>query len=230
MVKLARAVLFFLSTLSIYLVIPLVGWGLGHLAKFFSYPPRLGYAIVVALFSLAVSIQAYESVVGIRGGKGEKEKFVFRQHVVRILLIIAMYVTLFFIPLFDRLDIGVFPGPPCVNWLGVVFSAIGYFLIFLSGLALGRQYSQDVTIQPGHRLITWGVYRFIRHPRYLGIILLAIGVSLVFRSWIGLIATIVFSAILLFRIQDEETTMHQEFGVEWEVYRQRSWRLLPYVY
>ena len=228
--KFLRAILFFAGTVVIYLLIPLLGWGLGYLAEFFAFSPRLVYSVVVGLFGLAVGIQAYASTLGIRGGKGEQEKFVFRQHIVRILLIIALYITLFFIPLFDRLGIGVFSAAVGFNWLGVIFSATGYLLIFLSGLALGRQYSQDVTIQEDHQLITGGVYRFIRHPRYLGIVALSIGVSLVFRSWIGLLATVIFWGVLLYRIRDEEATMRLEFGAQWDSYCQHSWRLFPYVY
>jgi protein-S-isoprenylcysteine O-methyltransferase Ste14 len=35
---------------------------------------------------------------------------------------------------------------------------------------------------------------------------------------------------MIFRILDEETAMHKEFGGEWESYCHRSWRLIPYIY
>jgi protein-S-isoprenylcysteine O-methyltransferase Ste14 len=79
-------------------------------------------------------------------------------------------------------------------------------------------------------LITNGIYHSIRHPRYLGVIILSIGVSCVFRSWIGLVASVFFLAIILYRIKDEETLMHEEFGTEWEAYCESSWRLIPYIY
>jgi len=225
-----RAFLFFVATMLLYLGVPLIGWGLMDLQGFFSDPPRLGYALVVGCFSLAVGIQAYGSTLGIRGSKGEQGKFVFRQHVVRILLIFILYVALIFIPYSDRHNIGVILVLADLRWLGVALSFLGFSLIFLSGLALGRQYSQDVTIQKDHQLVIGGVYRFIRHPRYIGIILLAIGFSLGFRSWIGLITSGICTLVLLYRIGDEELTMHKEFGQQWESYCQRSWRLIPYVY
>jgi len=230
LVKLLRALLFFISTILIYLAVPLLGWGVTDLVSFFAYGPRIGYAVIVGLFSLAVGIQAFSSVVGIRGGKGQTEKFVSRQHVVRILLVISLYLELFLLPLFDRHSIGVFSASAGFHWLGAGLSAVGYALVFLSGLALGRQYSQEVTIQADHQLITHGAYRYIRHPRYLGIILLAIGVPLVFRSWIGLMAWFLFTCVLVLRIRDEEALLHKEFGMEWEEYSNRSWRLLPYVF
>jgi len=225
-----RLSLFFVATLLIYLGVPLLGWGLGDLGGFFSSAPRLGYAVIVGMFSLAVGVQAYDSTQGIRGGKGEEGKFVFRQRLVRIGLVLSLYIALFFIPFFDRHGIGVFGDSSIARWLGAVLSALGFTLVFWSGLALGRQYSADVTIQEGHHLITNKVYRYIRNPRYLGVIALSIGVSCIFRSWIGLVASLFFLIILLYRIKDEETLMHTEFGGEWEAYCQRSWRLIPYLY
>ena len=116
------------------------------------------------------------------------------------------------------------------RWLGVGVSALGYALVFWSGLVLGKQYSADVTIQAGHQRITHSIYRFVQHPRYMGVIALAVGISCVFRSWIGLVASVFFLGVILFRIRDEESVLHNEFGLQWEAYCQRSWRLIPYIY
>lgn len=228
--KISRSFLFFFATLLMYLGVPLLGWGLGGIPGFFSSAPRLGYAIVVALFSLAVGIQSYSSVEGIRGKKGESGKLVFRQTILRYALELSLYISLILIPFFDRRGIAVFNDFNNLRWVGAGFSLLGYGLIFYSGLALGRQYSADVTIQENHHLITNSIYRYIRHPRYLGIIGLSIGISGVFRSWVGLLATIIFLVMLLYRIKDEETLMHKEFGPEWEAYCARSWRLIPYIF
>ena len=228
--KFLRFILFFFATQLIYLGLPLLGWGLGDFGGFFSSTPRLGYALVVGLFSLAVGIQAYTSTQGIRGGKGEESKFVFRQRIVRIVLVLSLYIALFIIPFFDRHGILVFGEGSFVHYLGLALSALGFTLVYESGVALGKQYSPDVTIQAGHQLITNGVYHYIRHPRYLGVIALSIGISCLFRSWLGLIATVFFLAILLYRIKDEEAVLHKEFDGEWEAYCKRSWRLIPYIY
>jgi len=103
-------------------------------------------------------------------------------------------------------------------------------LIFYASWALGRLYSPEVTLQNEHRLVTDGLYRLIRHPRYLGGLLQGIGLALLFRSWMGLIFTGIFLVTILFRIQDEEKMMRQAFGAEWGVYCQRSWRLLPWLF
>jgi protein-S-isoprenylcysteine O-methyltransferase Ste14 len=97
-------------------------------------------------------------------------------------------------------------------------------------VTLGRQFSIDVTIQKNHKLITGGIYRFIRHPRYLGIMMFMSGISLVFRSWISVFLSVLTAAILIWRINDEERLMHREFGGVWENYRSKSRRLIPFIY
>jgi protein-S-isoprenylcysteine O-methyltransferase Ste14 len=225
-----RLTLFFIATLLIYLGIPLLGRGLGDRGGYFLSGSRLGYAFVVGIFSLAAGVQAYTATKGIRGGKEEENKFIFRQRIVRIILVLSLYIALFFIPFFDRHGMLGFGDGVYLRWLGVSLSALGFALVYGSGVAVGKQYSANVTIKAGDQLITEGIYRFICHTRYLGVIILSIGVSCIFCSWIGLVASVVFIAILLYRIKDEEAAMHKEFGGEWKTYCKRSWRLIPNLY
>jgi protein-S-isoprenylcysteine O-methyltransferase Ste14 len=225
--KYLRAILFAVSTALIYLGLSLLGWGLDDLSGFFSLAARMGYAAIVGWFALAVGVQAISGTEGIRGGKGDLSKLNRRETIVRIGLVLVLYLALVGIPFADRRAIGVIPEGPALRWLGVALSALGYGFVFWSGLALGKQYSPEVTIQKDHRLITSGPFRWIRHPRYLGIILLTFGVALAFRSWIGLSAAPFLIAILLFRIHDEEELLGREFGEEWKIYCRESARLLP---
>jgi len=117
-----------------------------------------------------------------------------------------------------------------LRWTGLVLATTGMGGIFWSGWALGRLYSPEVTLQKEHHLVTYGPYRWIRHPRYLGGMLQGIGLSLLFRSWIGLILTAVFVVIILFRIRDEEAMMSAEFGAGWQEYCRKSWRLIPLLF
>lgn len=228
--KYLRGLLYCLSTVALYLGVPLLGWAAGGAGSFFSDSARSAYGIVVFLFGMAVGIQAIDAPEGIRGSSGDEGKLVRRQSLVRIGLILLFYAALFFLPFSDHRSIGVWTESPVARWMGVLLCSLGYALIFLSGVALGRQYSQEVTIQKDHRLIVSGVFRYIRNPRYLGIILAAAGLSLLFRSWIALVGTAITTGILLLRIRDEEDLLHKEFGLEWEEYCRTSWRLLPLIY
>ena len=197
---------------------------------FFCMSQRLGYALVVLALSFAVGWQALDSPEGIRGGRGRGDKLVSRQSVIRITVIVLLYVGLLLIPYADRRGIGALTNSTIVRWIGVVLFGLGSALVFWSGIALGRLYSGDVTLQENHHLVTSGPYRYIRHPRYTGGILLGFGLSLTFNSWIGLVASVAFIGIILLRIRDEEALMREEFGREWEVYCEHTWRLMPFIY
>lgn len=225
-----RSLGFFVTTLLMYLGVPLLGWGLGDFGGFFAEDPRLAYALEVLALALAVGWQALRSPEGIRGGKGREESRVGRQNVVRIVVIIMMYVALLSLPFADRRGIAALARDSTLRWIGVLLFGLGIGLVFWSGVALGRLYSGDVTLQDGHHLVIDGPYRFVRHPRYTGAILLAFGLALTFNSWIGLAASVAFIGIILFRIRDEETLMQEAFGQAWEAYCERTQRLIPFVY
>ncbi len=210
-----RAIWTFIGTLAIYLGLSLVGWGLGDMGGFFASPARLVYALVVVLFAAAVGYQAVVAPEGIQGSSGLKEKRVPRQATVGYLMLLFLAVGLILLPICDRRNMAALPEWLVLRWGGVLLTAAGYALVFLSGIFLGRQYSAEVTIQEGHKLITAGPYRWLRHPRYLGILLLMLGASLVFRTWAGFVLAPFVLALLSWRIKDEEGMMEREFGEEW---------------
>lgn len=228
--KIARGFGSFLYTLAIYVGLPLLGWGMDDLSGFFSFPQLFGYSMSIAAFGLLAGyILQYSGGLG-NQGKGLADKFVPRQRIVRVLITGMLFCALIFVPLADRYSVGTMVDTPLIRWIGLILEILGMGLIFWSGMALGKLYSPEVTLQKEHRLITAGPYHLIRHPRYLGGMIQGIGLSLLFRSWIGLALTIVFVVIIVFRIHDEETLMRKEFGETWQDYCQRSWRLIPLIY
>ncbi|HQE93668.1 MAG TPA: isoprenylcysteine carboxylmethyltransferase family protein [Anaerolineae bacterium] len=228
--KTLNALRFFIGTLIIYLVPVLLGWGLGDLPGYFASAPRTGYAVVVLSLGLGVVYQALTTPEGIRGGKEETGQRVARQTVVKIVIILVMYAGLVLLPFADRRNLCVWRNREVWRWVGLLSVALGFGLVLWSGIVLGRFYSADVTLQKDHHLITTGLYGVLRHPRYLGVLLTTLGMALLFRSWVGLLAFVPMLGVILFRIYDEEALLRQTFGAEWETYCQRSKRLLPYIY
>ncbi len=228
--RIVRGIGFFISTFLIYLVPILLGWGITDLRGFFSLEPRLGYAIIVLALAFGVGYQALDSPEGIRGSTGRGDKLVSRQSVLRYVITFSLFAGLMLLPCADRHEVGTLADSQFVRWIGVGLFGFGIGLVYWSGLALGRMYSVEVTLQEDHRFITDGPFSYIRHPRYAGAILIAIGLSLTFRSWIGLVVSVISIAIFLLRIRDEEVLMAQAFGEEWERCYRRTRRLIPFVY
>jgi protein-S-isoprenylcysteine O-methyltransferase Ste14 len=95
---------------------------------------------------------------------------------------------------------------------------------------LGHRFSGLVAIQPGHSLMTSGVYSLIRHPSYLGLLVESLGWALAFRSGIGVLLAALSIPLFLARIRAEESLLRSEFGRDYDVYRDRTWRLIPGLY
>lgn len=117
-----------------------------------------------------------------------------------------------------------------VRWLGVALFAIGGALRMWPVFVLGRRFSGLVAIQPGHTLVTTGIYRVIRHPSYLGLLINSLGWALAFRSLVGVLLAVLTIPPLLARIRAEERLLQSEFGNQYEAYRRRTSRLIPGLY
>jgi protein-S-isoprenylcysteine O-methyltransferase Ste14 len=117
-----------------------------------------------------------------------------------------------------------------VRWIGVALFTIGGILRLWPVFVLGRRFSGLVAIQPGHKLVTNGIYRFLRHPSYLGLLIGALGWALAFRSGVGVILAALNLIPLVARMNAEEALLTSEFGREYEDYRARTSRLIPGIY
>lgn len=81
-----------------------------------------------------------------------------------------------------------------------------------------------------HKLVTDGYYKHIRHPIYTGEIFRNYCLPLILSSFYGLLIMTVGIVILLFRIRIEEKLLVEAFGEEYEEYRRRTKKLIPYIY
>jgi protein-S-isoprenylcysteine O-methyltransferase Ste14 len=129
----------------------------------------------------------------------------------------------------DRIDFLTFGGEG-VRWVGFFLYTAGGVLRLAPVFVLGRRFSGLVAIQPEHRLVTNGLYGVIRHPSYLGLFVSVLGWGLAFRSGVGVAIAVLMLVVLLARIKAEERLLSETFGAEYDTYRTRTWRLLPYIY
>jgi len=216
-------------TLTLYAGLFLLGWGLRDIPGFFSEPARAAYIGFVVLMALATPFITRLIPEGI-GDKGREEKHRTRQDVAWNVARPFLVILILSMPYCDRHDILTMPESSSLRWTGLALVVAGFLLITWTTVELGRQYSVYITLQQDHKLITSGPYRYIRHPRYLGVMVVALGLALLFRSGIALAALPFLLSLLIFRLTDEEKLLREEFGAQWEAYVQRSWRLVPFIY
>ena len=111
---------------------------------------------------------------------------------------------------------------------GVLCLAAGLWLFHRSHADLGTNWSITLEVREQHRLITQGVYRRIRHPMYLALVLYSMGHALVIPNWVaGPSNLVAFVILFALRVHAEEQMMGDEFGDEYSAYRARTKRLVP---
>ena len=129
----------------------------------------------------------------------------------------------------DRIGFWTLDGDT-VRWLGVVLCAAGGVLRIIPVYVLGHRFSGLVAIQAEHKLETRGIYRVIRNPSYLGLLVSSLGWVLSFRSVVGVILTIALLGPLIARIHAEERLLREHFGEKYDAYCAHTWRLVPWIY
>ena len=114
---------------------------------------------------------------------------------------------------------------------GVMCFVIGLWLFYRSHADLGTNWSITLEVREGHRLITQGVYRWVRHPMSSALVLYSIGQAFVIPNWVaGLSNLFAFTVLFALRVGAEERMMAQQFGNEYAAYTARTKRLIPYVW
>jgi protein-S-isoprenylcysteine O-methyltransferase Ste14 len=107
----------------------------------------------------------------------------------------------------------------------------GILLRWTAILSLGRAFSANVAIRDAQTINRSGLYRFLRHPSYSGLLLVFVAIALHERNWIAA-AIVLFptTAAVLYRIHVEEAALNEAFGAEYAAYSKTTRRLIPGVY
>ena len=118
-----------------------------------------------------------------------------------------------------------------LTWVGVVIMISGIIFRRYAISVLGKFFTATVQIQKDHELIKAGPYHYIRHPSYLGILILTLGLGIALANWISLLLCIVLPVIgVMQRIKVEEKELEQHFGNRYLDYRKNTWRVIPHIY
>jgi protein-S-isoprenylcysteine O-methyltransferase Ste14 len=204
---------------AVYLALAILGWG--GFAAFLCRPAFIALTIVLVALSVAAIFAGGNLSAGVREDRGNRWVLIF---------FFSIGIALGYVPaLTDRLDFWTIDGN-ALRWPGILLFGLGGALRLWPVYVLGDRFSGLVAIQPGHTLVTTGIYSRIRNPSYLGLLMNSLGWSLAFRSGVGVLMTAALLPPLIARMHSEERLLSSEFGAEYEAYRGRTWRLLPWLY
>lgn len=125
----------------------------------------------------------------------------------------------------------VFGGAHALKTAALVILIVGLIIRWSAIITLGKSFSSNVAILDAQKLNRSGLYRFIRHPSYLGLFLVFLAAALHTRNWLSCFIILVpCTAALLYRIHVEEAALLGAFGDEYADYSRTTSRLIPGVY
>jgi protein-S-isoprenylcysteine O-methyltransferase Ste14 len=203
-----------------FLALMVVSWG--SWSGFFASPVRTGVVVLHLVMIPVMTLSTSGRSRGVRHAPDWRPFFP--------LLVFHSLFTAMAMPYMDARGLLVLPGGGVLRWTGLVALAAGVFLRLGPMLALGRRFASVVSLQDDHTLATGGFYARVRHPSYLGILLMDVGFAGVFRSIVALPLLLVVFWMFKRRMDVEEAFMIEQFSDEYRAYMARTARLVPGLY
>jgi protein-S-isoprenylcysteine O-methyltransferase Ste14 len=120
------------------------------------------------------------------------------------------------------------PGP--VVWLvvGLIIAWAGMLLRLWAVLTLGRFFTTTVVVRPGQTVVSSGPYGFVRHPAYLGLLILLLGFGLTLGDLAAAVVMVVLPTMgLMWRIRVEEAALRAGLGDSYFEHCKGRARLIP---
>jgi protein-S-isoprenylcysteine O-methyltransferase Ste14 len=160
---------------------------------------------------------------GMKRAKKRETRWERLQHVVPVLL--AFW--LLFGNQSKVLDMRLFPETPVSLWVGVLVTALGVGISIWARVSLGANWSGTVTLKKDHELIRKGLYRWIRHPIYTGILVAFLGTELIKGHALGGLGFALLWLSFYIKARREENFLRQEFGEGFEEHARQTGMFLP---
>lgn len=122
-----------------------------------------------------------------------------------------------------------FPGnPQTIRLIALVLLLAGMSLRWAAILTLGRLFTVDVAIHADHVVFQHGVYRYMRHPSYTGLLVTFLGLGVSFHDWLSLLGVFISITITVMnRVVKEERALLDALGEEYAVYCAHTKRFIP---
>ncbi len=127
-----------------------------------------------------------------------------------------------------RLSFADYNLPTWAGYIGITTFAGALWLLWRSHADLGQNWRTTTELREEHKLITSGIFQYIRHPMYSAHWLWGIAQALLIHNWIaGLASLAIFLPLYLLRVRREEQMMLEQFGEEYRLYMRRTGRVIP---
>ena len=119
--------------------------------------------------------------------------------------------------------------PTAVSLFGDVVVAVGIIITFAVIIQNGYA-AANITVEADQKVVSTGLYGLVRHPMYVGILVILMGTPLALDSYWGLLVLIPAVFAFAFRILDEEKMLTDELDGYLGYTRDVHYRLMPFVW
>ncbi|MBF4801489.1 methyltransferase family protein [Aeromonas hydrophila] len=138
-------------------------------------------------------------------------------------ILLAFWINTLKLPRFSKPD-------EIASWCGIAVILLGLAFRWCAILKLKKYFTVNVAILDDHQLLTSGLYRYIRHPAYLGVIIAFCGMGLALGSYLAMAVLVIpVTLVFLWRIHIEEQALLAAFPESYRIYQKTSWRLIPLI-
>ena len=182
-----------------------------------------GYLVIVFFFVIQRLLRRSEGARSLRGGPYDMNNMILVGSATGIGLCLPLIMVFLGVAAFP---IGLVGGAVA---LAVMVSGVG--IRVWAAITLGAYYTTTLMTSEGQKVITSGPYKFVRHPGYLGEIMIWTGFAVVSNNLVlFFLLPAMFVAVYLYRISAEEKMLVKELGDDYTSYQRRTRRLIPLVY
>jgi protein-S-isoprenylcysteine O-methyltransferase Ste14 len=144
-----------------------------------------------------------------------------------LLLVFGFFLVFGGPSIWSPLNTRLLPSTPDVLWTGLAATAIGIGISIWARLSLGSNWSGTVTLKDNHELVRKGLYRWVRHPIYSGILLGAVGSAIIKGHVRGFIGVLIILLSFYIKARREERFLREEFGAGFDEHSRQTGMFLP---
>jgi protein-S-isoprenylcysteine O-methyltransferase Ste14 len=119
------------------------------------------------------------------------------------------------------------PLPEWLRWTGAGLLAACALLLSWTLHSLGKNLTDTVVTRKAHTLVTTGPYRWVRHPFYVSVLLLAVSCAMLTANWFILASGLAAFTMMVLRTRIEEGKLLERFGGEYRRYMERTGAFFP---
>jgi len=186
----------------------------------------LAFALIIFFLIIERRLRKGDQAKEYSGGKEDRGS----TKLLGIVFLLSLLVLLLS-PVLNYFNLGRMTQGTFINWLGISLIILGISVRVWANRTLGEFYTRTLLVMSEQSVVDRGPYKLIRHPGYLGVILMLVGASLSAANWITIVC--ITPAVLVaysYRISSEEIMLISALGQQYKDYVGRTWKLIPFLY